>query len=229
MYQAPSARCAYGYNPTYTPMFSTYGARFSWIFEHRNTSAYRLSSEAGLADSYLRGLLRQEAAGKKIRPGAEAIAKLAKVARVDARWLAEGVGSPDGSSPAAAPAPAPEPPPPASSSRPTGLAIDGLIDAAFDPARHKVSDAILARAALEQGDQLLRGVDLTDYARALLDAAARARGAGARPEASALHALAIRELQEALRMARAAGFLPRLAPLDQIDEQPGDSDRGKGL
>ena len=62
-----------------------------------------------------------------------------------------------------------------------------------------------------------------------LDAAARARGAGARPEASALHALAIRELQEALRMARAAGFLPRLAPLDQIDEQPGDSDRGKGL
>ena len=73
---------------------TTFTERFEWIYEHRKLTANGLCERAGVARSYLRNLAASEAAGRKVRPGADVLDKLARAADVSEPWLRTGQGNP---------------------------------------------------------------------------------------------------------------------------------------
>jgi lambda repressor-like predicted transcriptional regulator len=85
-------------------------------------------------------------------------------------------------------------PPPVSDTYAVSDSVGALVDAAFDPERHRPSDVAPVMRALEKTATLMRDhMDQRDYARYLLDAQADARAKGKRikPEDLPFAALAV--------------------------------------
>lgn len=174
----------------------TFEERFNWIFRHRGTTANALSEGAGLSRAYIRMLIATERKGAMKRPGAAALQALAKAADVSVRWLSSGQGDPgryegDPASPA---------PPPVSDTLVSLDVIDDRINGAFDPSRHKPSDAIPVREALRTGGATLlkHDQDPLTYVRRLLDTAAAYRERGEKVTGAELPALALGHLSHRL-------------------------------
>lgn len=176
---------------------STFAERFGWVFEERKTNPNELSERAGLARSYLRNLLKAEKDGRDIRPGADALDKIARAANVSFLWLSKGDGprEPYQGTVSAATTPAP----PASETRVVLDAVADMINSAYDPTRHLPSDAILVGEALQITATFKRAhVDAAAYVRRLLDAAARERQRGRKVAPADLPTVALGVIGEQL-------------------------------
>ena len=77
------------------PPFDTWEKRFAWIQRYRGMSLSKLSLEAGLSRSTVGNAIRREQDFGKASFDADTIAKVAKAADVDVRWLTTGEGSPE--------------------------------------------------------------------------------------------------------------------------------------
>ena len=160
---------------------STLPERFAWIFDHRRTNPGALSEAAGLSRSHIGGMLRKIEAGDDPNPTRKTMTRIAKAANVSARWLMLGVEPREPFDPNETEAPASPSPPPVSDTVTTLDATDELINAAFNPERHRPSDLGPVRDALRTGAPLLRSAaDPVAHVRHMLDAVARRRERGQR-------------------------------------------------
>lgn len=131
-------------------------------------SQRKVEAKAGLNPGHISNLLSRPSEGVT----AETSRKLALALGVGFTWLSTGEGEMT-----------PPPPPVGAPGDPTWL--DTTLDAVFDGARHKPSDAQAVRQ-LFHPEMLAPGTSAADVVKAWLDAAARIRGRGGRPSAEAI-------------------------------------------
>lgn len=195
----------------------TLANRIAAAMKARGLNQNQLAGKTGLTAGYL-GKVQERNARKMNVENATLIANALGVPML---WLLTGEGEgPD--VPVASPAP-----PPISDVRITDDATDDIINAAFDPTRHKPSDLDSVTKALHITAMLLKdNVDPVDYVRRLLDAQAEARAKGRKipPEQLPFAALGMTERllrisqeKNAADTAEARAFiereqLPALAP-----------------
>jgi transcriptional regulator with XRE-family HTH domain len=197
-----------------------------WILENRKQpngkrwSMRALSEAAGLAPSHIEGIVN----GRQRSTGLDTAEAIARVGNVKTSWLQKGAGlrEPYEGDGMGETVPSATPSPPVSETRVTSDAIDDLINAAYNPARHQPSDVRLVVDALESQSALLRGHEQPSYvASALLDAVALARTKGRRLTAEELPAYALGTTKHDLSWAE-----ERIA---QFEAEADASLRAKGL
>lgn len=203
----------------------TFTERFAWILKERGITPNALCERAGVSRSYLRNLEKSEALGRHVRPGADVLDKFARAANVSTLWLGTGKGERvPYEGPVLVEAESPTPPP--VSDTVTSLdTVDELINSAFDPDRHKPSDAGPVRDALRAGAPLLKAsVDPVAHVRYMLDATARRRERGQRTTTDELPSATVGLLSDELRASQAAE-----ARLQEVIEQARKWMRDNGI
>jgi hypothetical protein len=139
-----------------------------------------LSEAAGLAPSHVGGII----SGRQKDLGVATADALARVGNVRTLWLQTGKGPHEpyeAGDVSPRPAGASTPEPPVSETRVVSDAIEELINAAFDPARHKPGDVPVVVDALTSHAALLKDQGDPAYlARTFLDAVSDARAKGRR-------------------------------------------------
>lgn len=152
--------------------------RIAEVLKVRAWTPYQLSVRSGLSsDSHVASILRRGAA----RTGADTLRKIAEGAGVRVDWLVRGEG-PSGLE-GLSDRPRLEHVQPAAPTEHIDApahdgSLEGALDAAFDAARHRPSDAIAVQKALGETFRFESGTDPLGAARTWLDAAARLRREG---------------------------------------------------
>ncbi len=77
------------------PPFDTWAKRIAWIQQYRGLSKSALSLKAGLSRSTIWNAVRREDDLGKVSLDSETIARVARAADVDVRWLSTGEGNPE--------------------------------------------------------------------------------------------------------------------------------------
>lgn len=140
-------------------MTATFATRLALALEARGWSQNKLETEAGLGRGRINKLLKSKGA----RTDPEVLDLLARTLGVSPGWLATGRGEMEETAPPAKTLPRPAVLP---------MPMVAALDEAYDPQRHRVSDAVAVRDLLSSGLLLTTPGEAKGLARALLDAAA---------------------------------------------------------
>lgn len=185
--------------------------RIDWVMQQRGTNPNRWSEDAGLTRTHVRTMRSKLEKGRDPNPTRQTMESLARAANVSIAWLLTGHGAwepyeGEGAAVQAQPSEPESPtPPPISDTITTLDATQDLINAAYNPERHKPSDVIPVEEALRVGAPLRRtDQDPVEHVRLLLDTAAKYREKGERVAGADLPALAMGHLSRQLGASQAA-------------------------